>query len=119
MKCPYCESENLEYKTEEGYTVDLTPSSDGRLKLGDEGLVQINVCNDCHMMFLADGKILKVKVSALDHLADLCYKKRSVVVPESGPWRKPRPAAFMINLPGAVLLRLFEMGMHVYEKEQK
>ncbi len=57
------------------------------------------------------------KIMSLDHLQDLVYKKRAVIIPKSWSWNRPRPAAFMIHLPGTVLLGLFEIGMYLYEKE--
>ena len=45
--------------------------------------------------------------------------KKAVVVPKGSNWSKPRPAAFMINLPGVVLLRLFDLGMYIYNKPNK
>ena len=45
--------------------------------------------------------------------------KRAVVVPRSLCWRKPRPAAVLIHQPGAVLIKLFGLGMFIYEKEGK
>lgn len=57
------------------------------------------------------------RVYALWELKQWVRCRRSVFVPTSFAWRKPRPAAFMINLPGTVLLDLFHMGMYVYEKK--
>ncbi len=45
--------------------------------------------------------------------------KQSVYVPKSHAFLKPKPAAFIINLSGAILLRLFRTGMYVYEKQNK
>ena len=56
------------------------------------------------------------KVTGLYFLELLVEYKKSVVCPNAHAWRKPHPAAFMINLPGVQLLRLFEGGMYVYNK---
>lgn len=51
------------------------------------------------------------------NLADLdCYRigKKSVIVPSR--WKKPIPAAVLINMPGALLLQLFVEGVYVYER---
>ncbi len=53
-------------------------------------------------------------------LAGLDYEVRhkyAVYVPTLGAWAKPKPAAVIINLPGALLVRLFDLGMYHYSKE--
>ncbi len=45
--------------------------------------------------------------------------KRAVICPSSRCFRGPRPAAFMINLSGEILLRLFGGGMYIYKKKVK
>lgn len=57
------------------------------------------------------------KIPGLVSLSIAVKQKRAVVVPKSHSWRKPRPAAVMIHQPGAVLLKLFGVGMFVYEKD--
>lgn len=59
------------------------------------------------------------KIKSLNELYSLSLKRKAVVVPNSGPWRKPMPAAWMINLPGVVLWRLFATGMFIYIKGVK
>ena len=56
----------------------------------------------------------------LDGLKEAAIWRRAVVVPRAGwtPWQKPKPATFMLNLTGSVLLRLFNVGMYIYEKEK-
>jgi hypothetical protein len=49
-------------------------------------------------------------------LASCAKDKKSIIVPGTRPWEKPRPAAWMINLPGITLNRLFEIGMYIYDK---
>ena len=56
------------------------------------------------------------RINDLYLLHQAALDKRSVVCPECMPWRKPHPAGFMINLQGAVLLRLFKSGMYLYKK---
>lgn len=58
-------------------------------------------------------------VHSLRELHSLALGRRSVVVPSSRGFGKPRPAAFMINLPGMILLDLFQKGMYLYKKEPK
>jgi len=53
-------------------------------------------------------------ILTLEGLAWAAKNKRSVVVPKSHAWSKPRPAAVLIHQQGISLLRLFRMGMFVY-----
>ena len=59
-------------------------------------------------------------MKAIKTLADLFAVSRqhkAVVVPHHAAWNKPKPAAFMIHLPGIQLLALFRIGMYVYDKD--
>ena len=58
------------------------------------------------------------KIRTLEDLRDVVSSRRSVVVPEYRVWDKPRPAAFVINLSGQILLSLMNKGMYVYESEE-
>jgi len=40
--------------------------------------------------------------------------RRSVIVPDTTAWNKPCPAAFMLQLSGEILHKLFGLGMYVY-----
>lgn len=46
-------------------------------------------------------------------------KKQSVVVPNSLACAKPCPAAFLMNVQGGTLLKLFKMGMYIYKPLKK
>jgi len=59
------------------------------------------------------------RIVDLDDLFALAQSHRSVVVPKLSVWKKPRPAAFMMNLTGQVLLELITAGMYEYKKEPK
>ena len=59
------------------------------------------------------------KISTLWQLHMAVKSKKAVVVPKGSNWSKPRPAAFMMNLPGAVLIRLFDLGMYIYKNPHK
>lgn len=50
----------------------------------------------------------------LTDLSDLQRLRRAVVCPASPNFHGPLPAAFMMNLSGAILARLFEAGMYHY-----
>jgi len=56
------------------------------------------------------------QINTLQGLEWAVKRKKAVVVPESMAWRKPMPAAVLINLQGAQLLKLFDIGMYVYKK---
>lgn len=58
------------------------------------------------------------RVRTLDGLHALCVARRSVVCPNSLCFAAPRPAAFVLNLNGDVLRRLFLSGMYIYHKEK-
>lgn len=59
------------------------------------------------------------RVVTLRQLRDLADEKRAVIVPESHPWKNPRPAAVLLHQQGSSLLRLMEMGMYIYEPQTK
>ena len=58
-------------------------------------------------------------ILTLQGLAWAAKNKRSVVVPKSNAWSKPRPAAVLIHQQGAELVRLFDMGMFLYPPTNK
>ena len=57
------------------------------------------------------------QISTLSHLMAAVQFKKAVIVPSSPGWSKPRPAAFMINLSGTILYKLFDLGMYIYKKK--
>lgn len=59
------------------------------------------------------------QVCTLEQLDIVREFRCSVWVPRSSGFTKPRPAAFVIQLPGTVLLNLFKMGMYVYEPKKR
>lgn len=59
------------------------------------------------------------KVRSLKHLATLAKEKRAVVSECSTICRKPRPAAFIMNLQAWIVVRLLAGGLFVYEKKPK
>ena len=48
-----------------------------------------------------------------------CQNNRAVICPSSRCWNRPRPASFIANLPYWEVWRLIELGLHIYEKEEK
>jgi len=59
------------------------------------------------------------QITCLSDLWTAAYYRRAVVVPTDSTWEKPRPAAFVFNLPGAVIYRLLAAGMYVYQPKPK
>lgn len=59
------------------------------------------------------------RVLNLQALDALMRARRSVVCPTSPCWCRPRPAAFVIQLTGEIILRLIQAGLYVYEKPAK
>ena len=54
-----------------------------------------------------------MKITTLEQLHAAALRKKAVVVPSSNMARIP--AAFLIGLPGTVLLRLFRKGITEYK----
>jgi len=61
----------------------------------------------------------RMKIECLQDLYDIRRFRRSVVVPAWSVWKDPKPAAFMMNLSGEILLRMFNKGMYLYEPKRK
>ena len=65
-------------------------------------------------------KILdKQRIINLHQLRMAVDYKKAITCPKSLNYGKPMPAAFIINMSGAIIFRLFESGMYVYEKKTK
>ena len=64
-------------------------------------------------------KIAENRVDNLKTLNALVCAKRSVVCPAWAAWKKPKPAAVVMNLQGGVLLRMFRSGLYLYEPKGK
>jgi len=62
---------------------------------------------------------LRNQITSLEDLRRARSAKRAVHVPHSFTWARPRPAAFMIQLSGEILLRLFHTGMFLYVPQKK
>ena len=58
-----------------------------------------------------------IQFTTLEYLVQARTDRKAVYVPGSYTWGKPKPAAFMLNQPGDVLVRLLRAGMFIYEKE--
>ncbi len=56
------------------------------------------------------------RIENLNELKNAVEHHKSVVCPDCPAWRKPRPAAFMMNMSGTILHRLFYAGMYYYNK---
>lgn len=58
-------------------------------------------------------------ITTLEGLEWARKNRKAVIVPDSWAWRKPLPAAALINQQGHILLDLFNLGMFIYKKEDK
>lgn len=57
-------------------------------------------------------------IKSLEALAAAAQNRQSVICP--GSWlSKPRPAAFVINLPGAMIYKLILGGLYIYQPKRK
>jgi hypothetical protein len=60
------------------------------------------------------------KIKTLVGLKSAALTKRAVIVPKSMVWgRKPSPAAFIINLSGEMLYRLFNLGIYLCPNKRR
>ncbi len=59
------------------------------------------------------------QIFLVEQLAQLALDRRAVVSPKCGLCLKPRPAAFLMNLPARVVCNMLVEGLFVYEKPQK
>jgi hypothetical protein len=58
------------------------------------------------------------KVESLWQLSKAVEARKSVVVPTWSPFSKRRPAAFVMNLQGTVIMQMLNAGMYIYEKPE-
>jgi len=54
------------------------------------------------------------RITSLAKLDLACHQRRSVFVPKSRVWGKPRPAAFIISLQARMVLRMLREGLYIY-----
>lgn len=66
-----------------------------------------------------DPKYIGEQVTSLEQLDRLAQGRRAVICTGGCGFAGRKPASFMINLNGAVLLRLFRSGMYVYEGKSR
>jgi len=62
---------------------------------------------------------MKDQIRTLGQLIQVSRDKKAVVAPASHAFAKPKPARFIINLSGATIYRLLQMGIFIYHKEGK
>lgn len=58
------------------------------------------------------------RVRSLDGLMAAALDRRAVICPKSPAYRGPRPAAWVIHLPGAILHRMLKTGLYIYESQK-
>jgi len=56
------------------------------------------------------------RITTLQHLVRVMEHRGSVVCPSLFCWSKPRPAAFILQLPGRVIHRLLHAGLFFYDR---
>jgi hypothetical protein len=56
------------------------------------------------------------QIKTLAQLLKAAEARRSVIVPSLSYFRRPQPAAFVINLQGRQLLKLLNAGMYIYKR---
>ena len=59
------------------------------------------------------------QIKTLKALYNVASNKKAVVVPKDDRFKKPIAAAFLIGMPGRVILNLFNKGMFIYKKKKK
>ena len=59
-----------------------------------------------------------VPITNLEGLRAAALHRRAVVCPEWVGFVRPRPAAFVINMSGELLLRMFRSGMYLHIKRE-
>lgn len=59
------------------------------------------------------------KILDLNHLYQAALEERAVHCPNAPAFQHRIPAAFIINLQGAVIHRLFNSGMYVYPRKDE
>ena len=59
-----------------------------------------------------------VPITNLEELRWAALHHRAVVCPKSVGFVRPRPAAFVINMSGDILLRMFKSGMYLHMKRE-
>jgi len=63
-------------------------------------------------------KRLGFRVRSIEHLASIAELGRAVVAfPKFNGLAEPRPAAFVLQWPGSILLNLLSHGLFLYHKE--
>ena len=55
----------------------------------------------------------------LDRLAWAAENRMAVICPGFPCWNKPKPAAFVIQLSGAILHHMLKQGLFIYQKAKK
>lgn len=60
-----------------------------------------------------------MRIRTLKGLRWAALHRKAVICPDDMSKQKPIPAAWLINLPGTVLVRLLKKGIYVYYKKEK
>lgn len=58
------------------------------------------------------------QILTLLQIKDAACEKRSLICPLWSGFKRPRPAAFVINLPGDIILKMMMTVLYLYEKRR-
>lgn len=56
------------------------------------------------------------RIRTFEELAAMADERRSIVW---HPWKKPKPASFVMHMTGAVILKMLESGIYLYHKKEE
>ena len=63
--------------------------------------------------------MLRTQIHTLRELLRAAQNRRSVLTPSYNGFRKPCPAAFVMQLSGELIFKMLSAGMYLYEKPPK
>jgi hypothetical protein len=59
------------------------------------------------------------KINTIKELKEVADNRKSIIIPKSRVWNMPKPASFLIQLPGIILVKLLEQGIYIYQAKKK
>lgn len=76
-------------------------------------------CPKCMAEIEEAIQVTTIRLNTLEELNQAKLNKQSVVVPSHRAWNKPKPAAFLMELSGTLLILLFKTGIYIYNKDNR
>lgn len=58
------------------------------------------------------------RITSLARLCELAEQRRAIVIPKWSNFIR-QPAAFIVNMQARMVQNMFDVGMYLYEKEEK